>query len=89
MIKHQIFVKKHLPVQTPRNKNWQRIFDLFKLIKKDSAVINNYSSVAVIIFRITFRIKKFMNDFWNDFRRAPPDGCFYFAIDYKNEPNMK
>ena len=40
MIKHQIFVKKHLPVQTPRNKHWQRIFDLFKLIKKDSTVIN-------------------------------------------------
>ena len=30
-----------------------------------------------------------MNHFWNDFRRTPPDGCFYFAIDYKNEPNMK
>ena len=30
-----------------------------------------------------------MNDFWNDFRRTPPDGCFYFAIGYKNEPNMK
>ena len=38
-------------------------------------------------------MKKFMNDFWNDFSRTPHDGCFcsmfYIAIDYENEPNMK
>ena len=32
MIKHQIFVNKHLPFQTPRNKHCQRIFNLFRLI---------------------------------------------------------
>ena len=35
MIKHQIFENKYLPVQTPQNKHWQRIFDMFKLINKD------------------------------------------------------
>ena len=27
-------------------------------------------------FKSIFTIKKFMNDFWNDFRRKPHDGCF-------------
>ena len=40
MIKHQTLVNKHLLVQTPRKKHWQRISDLFKLINKDTAVIN-------------------------------------------------
>ena len=40
MAKHQILVNKNLPVQTPRNKHWQRISDLFKLINKDTTVIN-------------------------------------------------
>ena len=46
-----------------------------------------------LYFKSTFTIKKFMNDFWNDFSRTPHDGCFcsmfYIAIDYENEPNMK
>ena len=41
LIKHQIFVSKYLPVQTPRNKHQQRIFDLFKLINKDTRVVIN------------------------------------------------
>ena len=40
MAKHQILVNKHLQVQTPRNKHWQRIIDLFKLINKDTTIIN-------------------------------------------------
>ena len=40
MIKHQIFINKHLQVQTPRNKHWQRILYLFKLTNKDTTVIN-------------------------------------------------
>ena len=40
MIKHQVFVNKHLLVQNPGDKHWQRIFDLFKLINKDTTVIN-------------------------------------------------
>ena len=40
IVKHQILVNKHLPVQTPRSKHGQRISDLFKLINKDAAVIN-------------------------------------------------
>ena len=27
-------------------------------------------------FKSNFTIKKFMNDFWNDFRRTSNDGCF-------------
>ena len=41
MIKHQIFVSKYLLAQTPRNKHQQRIFDLLKLINKDTTVIIN------------------------------------------------
>ena len=41
MIKHQIFVSKYLPVQTPQNKHYQGTCDLFKLIYKDTAVIIN------------------------------------------------
>ena len=41
MIKHQIFVSKCLPVQTPRNKHQQRTCDLFKLINRDTRVIIN------------------------------------------------
>ena len=33
MIKYEIFVNEHLPVQTQQNK--QRIFNFFKLINKD------------------------------------------------------
>ena len=29
-----------------------------------------------LYFKSTFTIKKFMNDFWNDFNRTPHDGCF-------------
>ena len=29
-----------------------------------------------LYFKSTFKIKKFMNDFWNDFTRTPHDGCF-------------
>ena len=60
MIKHQIFVNKHAPVQTPRNKQ-RRMFDLFKLINKDTTVIKYYFSVVVIIFRhdITFHLGVF------------------------------
>ena len=39
MVKPQILVNKHLPVQTPRNKHLQKIYDLFRLINKDTAVI--------------------------------------------------
>ena len=39
MVKPQILVNKHLPVQTPRNKHLQKIYDLFRLINKDPAVI--------------------------------------------------
>ena len=39
MIKHHIFVNKHLPVQIKRNIHWQRIFDLFKRINKDTAAM--------------------------------------------------
>ena len=51
MVKYQILVNKHLPVQTPRNKHWQMISDLLKLINKDTTVINIHFSVAVITFR--------------------------------------
>ena len=40
MIKHQIFVNKHLPVKIPRNKHDQKIVDSFKSINKDTTVIN-------------------------------------------------
>ena len=34
-----------------------------------------------------------MNDYWNDFRRIPNEGClwnmFYIAIDYKNTRTNK
>ena len=39
MIKHQIFVNKHLLVQTKRNKHYQEIFDLFKLINEDTTAM--------------------------------------------------
>ena len=29
-----------------------------------------------LIFKLTFTIKKFMNNFWNDFKRTCHDGCF-------------
>ena len=32
MMEHQIFVDKHLPVQTQRKVNISKIYDLFKLI---------------------------------------------------------
>ena len=34
MIKHQIFLNKHLPIQTQRKNYYQKIFDLFKLVNK-------------------------------------------------------
>ena len=38
-------------------------------------------------------MKKFMNDFWNDFSRTPHNGyfcsMFYIAIDYENKTNME
>ena len=34
------FVNKHLLCQTHRNKHWQGILDLFKLINKYTAIIN-------------------------------------------------
>ena len=37
---NQIFVKKYLLVQTPREKYWQSIFDLLKFINKVTTVIN-------------------------------------------------
>ena len=40
MVKQQILVNKHLLDQTPRNKHWPRISDLFKLINKDITVID-------------------------------------------------
>ena len=56
-------------------------------------ILHIYFSRLLLNFKSTFKIKKFMNDFWNDFRRTPPmaasTSMFYFAIDYKNEPNMK
>ena len=39
MVKPRILVNKHLLVQTPRNKHLQRIYDLFRLINKDTTVI--------------------------------------------------
>ena len=36
MIKHQIFVNKHLPIQIQQNKHWQKISNLFKLVNKDT-----------------------------------------------------
>ena len=39
MIKHQIFVNKHLTVQTQRNKCQEKIFNLFKLVNKDTTAM--------------------------------------------------
>ena len=40
MIKHQIFVNKHLPIQTQRKKYYQKIFDLFKLVNKNTTTMS-------------------------------------------------
>ena len=39
MIKHQIFVNKHVLAQTQRNKHYQEIFDSLELINKDITAI--------------------------------------------------
>ena len=49
MIKHQIFVNKYLPVRTPRYKHYQRIFDLFRLINKDTTINNKYTILALLL----------------------------------------
>ena len=58
MIKGQVFVNKHLPVQTQRSKHQQRIFDLFKLIKQRyySNATDVILSVVVISFRHFFTV---------------------------------
>ena len=39
LIQYQSFVNNHLLVQTQQNKHQQRIFDLFKLINKDTTAV--------------------------------------------------
>ena len=39
MIKQQILVNKHLPVQTQQNKHFQKIFEFFKLDDKDTTAM--------------------------------------------------
>ena len=64
MAKHQILVNKHLPIQAPRNKHWQRISDLFKLIKKDTTVIN------ILFLHCCYHFSAWYFAFW----------CFYCKI---------
>ena len=39
MIKRQMFVNKHLPVQGQQNKHYEKICNLFKLVNKDTTAM--------------------------------------------------
>ena len=72
---------------------------IFKIIGVAQATERSVKSFTFIFlgfylsFESNFTIKRFMNDFWNYFRRtltmAASSSVFYIAVDYKNKPNMK
>ena len=71
----------------------EKVFQISGVILATEQSIKSFSFIFLgfyLYFKSTFKIKMFMNDFWNNFSRTPHDGSFFhFAIAYKNEVNMK
>ena len=59
MIKHQIFVYKHSPVQAQRNEHQQKILDLFKLVTNNhclNVMVHRLLCFRQIHYFPTFRV---------------------------------
>ena len=57
----------------------EKLFQISGVILETEQSIKSFAFVFLgycLYFKSTFTIKKFMNDFWNDFSRAPHEGCF-------------
>ena len=57
----------------------EKVFQISGVILATEQSIKSFSFIFLgfcLYFKSTFTIKKFMNDFWNDFSRTPHDGCF-------------
>ena len=57
----------------------ENVFQISSVILATEQSIKSFSFIFLgfsLYFKSTFTIKKFMNDFWNDFSRTPHDGCF-------------
>ena len=57
----------------------EKLFQISGVILETEQSIKSFAFVFLgycLYFKSTFTIKKFMNDFWNDFSRTPHDGCF-------------
>ena len=58
----------------------EKVFQIGGVILATEQSIKSFTFIFLgfyLNFESIFTIKKFMNNFRNDFRRTPPDGCFY------------
>ena len=74
----------------------EEVFQISGVILTTEQSIKSFSFIFLgnrLYFKSIYTIKKFMNDFWNDFSRTPHNGyfcsMFYIAIDYENKTNME
>ena len=57
----------------------EKVFQISCAILATEKSIKSFSFIFLgfyLYFKLTFTIKKFMNDFWNDFSRTLHEGCF-------------
>ena len=66
----------------------KEVFQIIGVVLPTEQIIKSFTfnfQDCCFNFKLTFTVfKKFMNDFWNDFRRAPHDDCFYKYVLYRN-----
>ena len=58
----------------------ENVFQISSVILATEQIIKSFSFIFLgfsLYFKSTFTIKKFMNDFWNDFSRTPHESCFW------------
>ena len=57
----------------------EKVFQISGVILATEQSIKSFTFIFLgfcLYFESTVTIKKFMNDFWNDFSRTSHDGCF-------------
>ena len=66
-------------VQRSGNSLFENVFQIFVIAMATEQSIKSFAIIFLgfsLTFKSTFTIEEFMNDFWNDLRRTPHDGCF-------------
>ena len=71
---HQLLAR----VFSTKRKRYEKVFQIARIVLATERSITSFTFIFLglcLSFKLTFAIKNFMNDFWNDFGGLAHDGC--------------